>query len=402
MPKISKIDTNPQKIEEILNRGVHEVYTKDELREKLLSGKQLHLKLGTDVTGPLLHLGHSVVHRKLHDFQELGHKVTLIIGDFTTLVGDHSDKVDMRAESTTEQIKKDEQEYKQQFFKTVMEEQTEIRRNSEWLKDLDFNDVIHLAKQFTVSQLLEREAFMIRYKAQKPIGLDEFLYPLMQGYDSVALKCDVEFGGTDQTFNLLAGRKLMPVFGLDPQSAMVMKLLTGSDGRPMGKSLKNYIPVSDNPNDMFGKIMSIVDEVMFDYFELVTRIPMTEVLEMKQAVDEDGENPMKFKKILAKDIVTFYHGPKKAVEAEKEFENTVQNKEVTETNTTEVSNRGKMSVLEFLKLSGASKSNSHIKEVIKQGGVEVDGKKATDFNKVLDFKSGMVVKFGKRTYFRVK
>ncbi|OGC48703.1 tyrosine--tRNA ligase, partial [candidate division WWE3 bacterium RIFCSPHIGHO2_12_FULL_38_15] len=157
MPKISKIDTNPQKIEEILNRGVHEVYTKDELREKLLSGKQLHLKLGTDVTGPLLHLGHSVVHRKLHDFQELGHKVTLIIGDFTTLVGDHSDKVDMRAESTTEQIKKDEQEYKQQFFKTVMEEQTEIRRNSEWLKDLDFNDVIHLAKQFTVSQLLERE-----------------------------------------------------------------------------------------------------------------------------------------------------------------------------------------------------------------------------------------------------
>ncbi|OGC53472.1 hypothetical protein A3D91_00390 [candidate division WWE3 bacterium RIFCSPHIGHO2_02_FULL_38_14] len=183
---------------------------------------------------------------------------------------------------------------------------------------------------------------------------------------------------------------------------MVMKLLTGSDGRPMGKSLKNYIPVSDNPNDMFGKIMSIVDEVMFDYFELVTRIPMTEVLEMKQAVDEDGENPMKFKKILAKDIVTFYHGPKKAVEAEKEFENTVQNKEVTETNTTEVSNRGKMSVLEFLKLSGASKSNSHIKEVIKQGGVEVDGKKATDFNKVLDFKSGMVVKFGKRTYFRVK
>ncbi|OGC50144.1 tyrosine--tRNA ligase, partial [candidate division WWE3 bacterium RIFCSPLOWO2_01_FULL_37_15] len=151
---MTKIDTNPQKIEEILNRGVHEVYIKEELREKLLSGKQLHLKLGTDVTGPLLHLGHSVVHRKLRDFQELGHKVTLIIGDFTTLVGDHSDKVDMRTESSTEQIKKDEQEYKQQFFKTVLEEQTEIRRNSEWLKDLDFNDVIHLAKQFTVSQLL--------------------------------------------------------------------------------------------------------------------------------------------------------------------------------------------------------------------------------------------------------
>src|SRR3989338_1052762 len=243
-----QVNTDEKKIDEILTRGVHEVYTKEELQKKLLSGKQLHIKLGTDVTGAFLHLGHAVMHRKLRDLQELGHQVTLIIGDFTTLVGDHSDKVDMRAEITPEEIKKNEQEYKQQFFKTVMEEQTEIRRNSEWLKDLDFNDVIHLAKQFTVSQLLEREAFMIRYKAQKPIGLDEFLYPLMQGYDSVALKCDVEFGGTDQTFNLLAGRKLMPVFGLDPQSAMVMKLLTGSDGRPMVKSLKNYIPVSDNPN----------------------------------------------------------------------------------------------------------------------------------------------------------
>ena len=400
--RMTKIDINPQKIEEILNRGVHEVYTKEELREKLLSGKQLHLKLGTDVTGPLLHLGHSVVHRKLRDFQELGHKVTLIIGDFTTLVGDHSDKVDVRTESSTEQIKKDEQEYKQQFFKTVLEEQTEIRHNSEWLKNLDFNDVIHLAKQFTISQLLEREAFMIRYKAQKPIGLDEFLYPLMQGYDSVALKCDVEFGGTDQTFNLLAGRKLMPVFGLEPQSAMVMKLLTGSDGRPMGKSLKNYIPVSDNPNDIFGKIMSTVDEVMFDYFELVTRIPMTEVLEMKQAIEEDGENPMKFKKILAKDIVTFYHGPKKAVEAEKEFEKTVQNKEVTKANTIEVSTHGKMPVLEFLKQAGVSKSNSHIKEVVKQGGVEVDRKKVTDFTQVIDFKEGSVIKFGKRAYYRIK
>jgi len=397
-----KTDTNPQKIEEILNRGVHEIYIKEELRQKLLSGKQLHLKLGTDVTGPLLHLGHSVVHRKLRDFQELGHKVTLIIGDFTTLVGDHSDKVDMRTEATIEQIKNDEQEYKQQFFKTVIEEQTEIRHNSEWLKDLDFNDVIHLAKQFTISQLLEREAFMIRYKAQKPIGLDEFLYPLMQGYDSVALKCDVEFGGTDQTFNLLAGRKLMPVFGLGPQSAMVMKLLTGSDGRPMGKSLRNYIPIADNPNDMFGKIMSIVDEVMFDYFELVTRIPMKEVIEMKQAVEENGENPMKFKKILAKDIVTFYHGKDKAEATEKEFEQTVQNKEVTEANTTDINLRGKMPVLEFLKQAGVSKSNSHIKEVVKQGGVEVDGKKVTDFNEVVNFKEGSVIKFGKRAYYRVK
>ena len=200
-----QINTDPEKIEEILTRGVHAIYTKDELREKLLSGKQLHLKLGTDVTGPLLTLGHSVVHRKMRDFQELGHKVTLVIGDFTTLVGDHSDKVDMRKETSTSEISENERSYKEQFFKTILEESTEIRHNSEWLKGLNFNDVINLSKEFTLQQMLDRETFMLRYKENKPIGLDEFLYPLMQGYDSVALNCDVEFGGTDQTFNLLAG-----------------------------------------------------------------------------------------------------------------------------------------------------------------------------------------------------
>src|SRR3989344_5432280 len=175
---MQKISTDKDKINEILTRGVHEIYTTDELREKLLLGKQLHLKLGTDVTGPLLHLGHTVVHRKLRDFQELGHKVTLIIGDFTTLVGDHSDKVDMRGEASADQIKSDEETYKDQFFKTVIKEQTEIRHNSEWLKDLRFNDVIGLAKHFTVAQILERETFWDRFKEKSPIGIDEFLYPL--------------------------------------------------------------------------------------------------------------------------------------------------------------------------------------------------------------------------------
>src|SRR3989304_9742757 len=255
---------NMAEIEVILTRGVHEIFTKKELKEKLMGGKKLHLKLGTDVTGPNLHLGHTVVHRKLRDFQELGHKVTLIIGDFTTLVGDHSDKVDMRGETSADQIKNDEETYKDQFFKTVIKEQTEIRHNSEWLKDLRFNDVISLAKHFTIAQMLERETFWDRFKEKSPIGIDEFLYPLMQGYDSVELKCDVEFGGTDQTFNILAGRKLMPVFALKPQSAVVRKLLTGSDGRPMGKSLKNFIPVSDDANSMYGKIMSIIDDVIFE------------------------------------------------------------------------------------------------------------------------------------------
>lgn len=324
-----KVVTDPKKIEEVLTRGVHEVFTKEELRKKLLSGKTLHFKLGTDVTGSFLHLGHSVIHRKLRDFQELGHKVTLIIGDFTTLVGDHSDKVDMRRDTTHEDVKSMEKTYKQQFFKTVLKDQTEIRHNSEWLKKLNFNDVINLNKQFTVSQMLDRETFMLRYKAGKPIGLDEFLYPLMQGYDSVVLKSDVELGGTDQTFNLLAGRHLMSAFNLEPQSAVVMKLLVGSDGRPMGKSLKNFIPISASPSEMYGQIMSIVDDVIFDYFELVTRVPMSEIEEMRQRVGL-GENPMTFKKRLAREIVSFYHDKEAAINAEENFSKTFQKKEIPE------------------------------------------------------------------------
>src|SRR3989344_4916312 len=231
--RMDNIITDRAKIDDILTRGVHDLITKEELTKLLPGGKRLHLKLGTDVTGPQLHLGHTVVQRKIRDFQELGHKVTLIIGDFTTLVGDHSDKVDMRKETSAAQIKKDEETYKEQFFKTVIEEQTEIKHNSDWLKDLNFNDIIGLAKQFTISQMMDRETFKMRFDAKNPIGLDEFLYPLMQGYDSIALNCDIEFGGTDQTFNLLAGRKLMGSVGQTPQIAFITKLLTGSDGRPM-------------------------------------------------------------------------------------------------------------------------------------------------------------------------
>ncbi len=398
---MANIDTDPKKIKEILTRGVHEVFTSQELEEKLKSGKQLHLKLGTDVTGPNLHLGHSVVHRKIRDFQELGHKVTLIIGDFTTLVGDHSDKVDMRSETNAEEIKKNEEQYKDQFFKTVLKEGTEIRHNSEWLKKLDFNGIINLAKQFTIAQMLERESFMLRFTQKKPIGLDEFLYPLMQGYDSVALNCDVEFGGTDQTFNLLAGRKLMPVFDQTPQSAVVMKLLTGSDGRPMGKSLKNFIPIMDTAEDMYGKVMSIVDEIIFEYFELVTRVPMEEIEQMKKEM-KNGANPMEFKKRLAKEIVTFYHGTEKAIEAQNHFEKTVQHKELPSEMTVVEASKN-ISLLETLKLIlGESTSAADIKRTIKQGGVEVNGVKQTEPNLVLENNSGDVIKFGKRTYAQVK
>lgn len=396
-----EVDTDPQKIEELLTRGVAEIFTKEELEQKLKSGKQLHIKLGTDVTGPDLHLGHAVVQRKLRDFQELGHKVTLIIGDFTTLVGDHSDKVDMREETNPETIKQNEEKYKEQFFKTVREDLTQVRHNSEWLKDLNFNDVINLANKYTVAQMIERENFMKRYTEKKPIGLDEFLYPLMQGYDSVALKNDVEIGGTDQTFNLLAGRKLMPSFNLPAQNALTVRLLTGNDGRKMGKSLQNFIPILDNAINMYGKVMSIVDGVIFEYFELITRVPMAEVEKMKKAV-EGGENPMKYKKRLAFKIVEFYHSKDDAKNAQKVFEETVQGGEVSDEIKQKVKVEGKIVLFDLLKASIKDASSSDIKRTIKQGGVEVNGEKVTDSTTEIELFSGDIIKFGKRTFLEVE
>lgn len=396
-----QVDTNPQKIKELLSRGVYEVVSHKDLEEKLLSGKQLHIKLGIDVTGPLIHLGHSVIQRKIRDFQELGHRVTLIIGDFTTLVGDHSDKVDMREERSALIIKTDEETYTEQFFKTVLKENCEIRHNSEWLTPLNFNNVIELAKVFTVGQMLEREAFAKRFSAQKPIGLDELLYPLMQGYDSVALKCDVELGGTDQIFNLLAGRKLMEAKGLVPQNVLSMKLLTGSDGRPMGKSLKNYIPVSDTANDMYGKLMSIVDEVIFDYFELVTRIPLEEIENMKKEV-EKGANPMLYKKRLAMEVVSFYHGTASAKDAQTHFEKTVQKREVAEEDVVQldVESLENVSLLDILR-NVKGFSSSEIKRLAEQGGIEVDGARIHSAVNKMSFTKGSLIKVGKRSYFRI-
>ncbi|KKR79720.1 MAG: Tyrosine-tRNA ligase [Candidatus Nomurabacteria bacterium GW2011_GWA2_40_9] len=394
-----KVITDEKIIDEVLSRGVHDVFTREELKKKLLSGKQLHFKLGTDVTGSFLHLGHSVIHRKLRDFQELGHNVTLIIGDFTTLVGDHSDKIDMRSETNSRDIKEMEKSYKKQFFKTVIEKQTTIRHNSEWLKKLNFNDVINLTKNFSVAQMLDRESFMQRYKSGKEIGLDEFMYPLMQGYDSVALNCDVELGGTDQTFNLLAGRHLMPTFKQVPQCAVVMKLLLGSDGRPMGKSLKNFIPIGGESIEMYGQIMSVVDDVIFDYFELVTRVPISQIEEMKQKV-KIGENPMMFKKILAKNIVSFYHGKKKAKEAEESFIKTFQKGEIPE-EMTEVKAKVGEKLLDLLVREKIISSKSDFRRLVEEKAVtnlDTD-EKLEDVNIVAV--SGMRFRIGKKRFVRI-
>lgn len=386
------INTNPKKIEEILTRGVSAIYNTEELRKKLLSGKQLHLKLGTDVTGPLIHLGHAVVHRKIRDFQELGHKVTLIIGDYTTLIGDHSDKVDMRDDISSETINENKKTYTEQFFKTVMPELTTIRHNSEWLSKLSFNDIIHLAKQFTVAQMIERENFKLRFDSGKPIKLSEFLYPLMQGFDSVALKCDIEFGGTDQTFNILAGRHLMEVFGLDPQIGFLVKLLPGNDGRKMGKSLKNFIPVNAEPNQMYTMLMQIVDEVIIDYFELLTRIPMEEIKEIESRL-KSGENPMQFKKRLAKEIVSFYYGVEKANEAEYEFERIVQKKDYKDISET-FRIKKPINIIDLILNLSFATSKSEARRLIDQNAVEINGKIIKKYDELID--SSGILKVGKK------
>lgn len=395
----SSIVTDPQKIEELLTRGVHEVFGEKELREKLLSGKQLHLKLGTDVTGKDLHLGHFVIHRKIRDFQELGHKVTLIIGDFTTIVGDHSDKVDMRSETNEKEIAKNEKTYKEQFFKTVLKKNTKVVHNSKWLKPLDFSKFISMMRAYTIQQMFDRETFKKRFQEGKPIGFDEWAYPLMQGYDSVMLKPDVELGGTDQTFNLLAGRRLMPLFGLPTQSAVAMKLLLGSDGRPMGKSLENFIPINAVPSDMYGKIMAVVDAVVWEYFELITRVPLAEIEQMKQQV-ATGINPRDIKMRLAREVVAFFHGVQVAEDAERYFITAFQKKEIPD-ELEKVSIKNGEKLIDALVRAGVVESKGDFRRLV-DGGAVTDlgtGEKITDQNFIPT--TSQKLKIGKRRFVEI-
>lgn len=399
---MSNIVTDKNKIEDVLTRGVHDLFTKEELVKKLSSGKPLIIKLGTDVTGSDLHLGHTVMHRKVRDFQDLGHSVVLIIGDYTVLVGDHSDKLDMRKERDAKDIEKDLKGYEDQFFMTVHKKGTKVLKNSTWLKKLSFGDVIGLAKQFSVAQLLDRETFLMRYKGGKTIGLDEFLYPLMQGYDSVAIGADIELGATDQTFNILAGRVLTQSMSKKGQQCgITMKLLLGSDGRPMGKSLENYIPLKSSPNDMYGKIMSIADSVMFDYFELITRIPMKEIELMKAKVVA-GENPMQFKKILAHDIVSFYYGDDNAKKAAESFTSTFSKKEIP-ADAKKIKVKIGAPLVDVLIKNGFVASKSEFRRLVEEGAITFKGH--IEEKKIIDPASLVsepgALKIGKRRFLHI-
>ena len=384
---------------ELITRGISEVIGLEEIKEKLKSGKQLTVKAGFDPTAPDIHLGHTVLLRKMRHFQLLGHKVIFLIGDFTGRIGDPSGKTKTRPRLTLEDVLRNAETYKQQVFKILDPEKTIVEFNSKWLEKMSFADVLGLTSRYTVAQMIERDDFAKRYKNGQPISMMEFMYPLAQGYDSVALECDVELGGNDQKFNLLVGRTLMKEYGLSPQAVITVPLLEGLDGvEKMSKSLGNYIGIYDSAKDMYGKAMSIPDSLISKYMELLTDIPIEDIKNYVKAM-ENGENPRNIKGILAKEIVKIYHGEEEALNAEEEFKRIFSSKGLPD-EIEEVSVNKDDNILNILSVCMSSESKSNLKRLVSQGSVTLDNEKITDINTLVS-KEG-ILKVGKRNFFKIK
>ncbi len=391
---------------EFLRRGTAEIFSEEELAEKLVesvkTGRQLRIKLGLDPTSPDIHLGHTVVLRKMRQFQDMGHKAVLIIGDYTARIGDPSGQNTTRPMLTDEEIRENAKTYFSQAGKILdtTEGRIEIRYNSEWLADFRLSDTIKLTSSMTVSRMLERDTFELRHKKGEPIGIHEFLYPLMQGYDSVVVKSDVELGGTDQTFNNLVGRDLQRLNGQSPQVVMTMPILVGLDGKEkMSKSKGNYIGVTDEPRDMFGKVMSISDEMMGNYFELLTDFPADKISEL---VDGSKTHPKEAKVLLGKTIVTQFYGKSAGEAAAAEFDKIFAQGQLPE-DIEEVEITSEPTAASKLLLScGLVASGGEAKRMIKQSGVSIDGEKISDPNAEIFPKAGMVIQVGKRRFARLK
>lgn len=385
----------------IIKRGTFEIINEEELIEKLKKGRPLRVKLGVDPTSPDIHLGHTVVLNKLRDFQNLGHQVVLIIGNGTAVIGDPSGRDKARALLTQEEIEKNAKYYSEQAFKILDKEKTEIRFNGDWLLPLTLKDIVSLASHFTVARILERDDFFNRYKQGNAIYLHEFLYPVMQAYDSIVIDADVELGGTDQKFNLLCGRELQKELGKEPQIAILMPILRGIDGvKRMGKSLQNYIGINETPNEMFGKIMSIPDHLIIEYFELLTNIDPEEIENIKHSM-EQGENPMKFKLRLAKEIVKRYHSEEDAIKAEENFIKVFSKKEIPEDIEIFEVNQDEINLLDFLKEKNLIQSKSEGRRLFEQGGIYVNGERFDEPNFILKIDGEKIVKIGKRKFIKV-
>ena len=388
---------------ETIRRGCAELIVEEELARKLATGRKLRVKLGLDPTAPDLHLGHTVVINKLRHFQELGHQVQFLIGDFTGMIGDPTGKNQTRPPLTREQILANAQTYRDQVFRILDPGKTQILFNSEWSDKLGAEGMIRLASRYTVARLLERDDFSRRMKSNQPIAVHELLYPLMQGYDSVAMQADVELGGTDQKFNLLVGRELQKDFGQEPQCILTMPLLEGLDGKEkMSKSLGNYVGIAEPPQDIFGKLMSISDELMWRYIELLSFEPLATVRQWKEQVAA-GANPREVKAAFAKEIVARFHGRPAAEKAQADFDQRFREGALPQDipEVTLQAPQGGILIGHLLKQAGLTPSTSEAQRMIEQGGVKVNGERLSDWSMRLSAGEVLVVQVGKRKFARV-
>jgi tyrosyl-tRNA synthetase len=388
----------------LICRGTEEILLEDDLRKRLQEGRTLRIKAGFDPTAPDLHLGHTVLINKLRVFQDLGHEVMFLIGDFTGMIGDPTGKSATRPPLTRDDVIENARTYEQQIFKILDPEKTLVMFNSSWMNKMDAADLIGLAAKHTVARMLERDDFSKRYKGGQAIAIHEFLYPLIQGYDSVAMKADVELGGTDQKFNLLVGRQLQEIYRQKPQVVITMPILEGLDGvQKMSKSLNNYIGISDPANDMFGKIMSISDDLMWRYFELLSFRPLQEIEQFKRDIDK-GSNPRDIKFLLAEEIIERFHDRDAAVRAREDFIARFQKGAMPDEmpEVTISSGNSAMPIANVLKEAGLTASTSEAMRMIKQGAVKIDGDRVSDRDLTLQPGSQQVVQVGKRRFARVK
>ena len=379
---------------ELIKRGTAEIISEEDLIAKLKQNRPLNVKAGFDPTAPDLHLGHTVVLQKMKHFQELGHNVTFLIGDFTGMIGDPTGKSETRKPLTKEQVLANAETYKEQVFKILDPEKTKICFNSAWLEPLTMKETLSLMAKFTVARIIERDDFQKRYKAGEPIGMHEFMYPIMQGFDSVNMNTDIELGGTDQKFNLLVGRDLLRQYGKEAQVAITMPIIEGLDGvQKMSKSLGNYVGISESPKDMFGKLMSITDELMFRYYTLLSDMSLKNIEKMKQDIETGDFHPMTAKKNLAREIVSRYHGTKAGIEAEEEFVRVFSNKNIP-TDIQEYKIQG--CFLDIILALNFASSKSEARRLAEQGGVHFENEKVYDLT--LTPEHDGILKVGKRKF----
>ncbi len=398
------IVTDPKKIKHVMERGVSAIYpSREEFEKKLLTGERLTLYLGIDPTGPSLHIGHAIPLRKIKQFQELGHKVILLIGDFTAMIGDPTDKMAARKKLSKEEVKANLKNYKKQASKILDfagKNPVEIRFNSKWFAKMNFADILELTSHFSVQRMMERDMFENRMKEGKPIYMHEFMYPVMQAYDSVAMDVDLEVGANDQTFNMLAGRDLMKALKNKEKFVLAVKLLADASGKKMGKTEGNMITLEDSPDGMFGKVMSWTDDMIIGGLELCTEIEDDRIAEIKKQL-EGGANPRDAKAYLAKEMVRLYHGEDAAKEAEANFEKMFKDKEAPEDIEEVKIGKDKMNVVDLFLKTGMVASKGEARRLLEQKGLYIDGEPVVSANAEIRLVNGMVLKKGKRHFKRV-